>query len=81
MARPESSAVAQLHFIERNLETDIGGNHLIKNVKALIWASAFFTGTDASRWRRKGIALLSQELATQILADGMHDRRHRSARS
>jgi hypothetical protein len=37
----------QLVFLERNLETDICGNHLIKNIKALIWASAYFTGPFA----------------------------------
>ena len=60
----EASAASQLRFLERNLETDIGGNHLIKNIKALIWASAFFEGTEAQRWRRRGLALLRRELPT-----------------
>ncbi len=70
-----ASIAGQIAFLEQNLETDIGGNHLIKNIKALIWASRFFTGPDALRWRDKGIALLSQELSIQILSDGMHAER------
>lgn len=66
------SLAAQLAFLEDNLETDIGGNHLIKNIKALIWASAFFVGAEADRWRRLGLSLLDQELKVQILPDGVH---------
>jgi uncharacterized heparinase superfamily protein len=61
-----------LRFLVRRLETDIGGNHLIKNIKALIWGSALFTGTEAARWRRRGLALLMRELPRQFLADGFH---------
>ena len=66
------SLAAQLIFLEANLETDIGGNHLIKNIKALIWASAFFQGPDAARWRKLGLDLLARELTAQILTDGVH---------
>lgn len=76
--RVEASAVAQVRFIARNLETDLGGNHLIKNIKALLWASAFFAGPEAARWRRKGLQLLSAELGRQILPDGMHSERSAS---
>lgn len=62
----------QVRFLEDNLETDIGGNHLIKNIKALIWASAFFAGSEAARWRGLGLAKLVDELPRQILPDGMH---------
>ncbi|MEO0882816.1 MAG: alginate lyase family protein [Pseudomonadota bacterium] len=68
----ERSAVQQVEFLENNLETDLGGNHLIKNIKALIWAGHYFCGTSAGRWKQKGIALLRRELSTQILVDGMH---------
>ena len=74
----EASAATQLRFLERNLETDLGGNHLIKNIKALLWASAYFAGEDAARWRRTGLGLLSKELNKQILAGGMHDERSAS---
>lgn len=66
------SLAAQMRFLEANLETDLGGNHLIKNIKALITASAFFSGRVAARWRRKGLKLLLAELETQTLPDGVH---------
>ena len=45
-------------FLRRNLETDVGGNHLVKNLKALAGLAVFF-GDDAllartlSRLRRQ----------------------------
>lgn len=66
------SIARQILFLERYLETDLGGNHLIKNIKALIWASTFFTGRAPERWRRRALRLLTRELDQQILADGMH---------
>ena len=67
-----SSLAIQLRFLEANLETDIGGNHLVKNIKALIWAGAFFGGKDGTRWRERGVRLLERALAQQILPDGVH---------
>jgi glycosyltransferase involved in cell wall biosynthesis len=66
------SILGQLHFLEKNLETDIGGNHLVKNIKALILGSVFFNGPVANRWRDRGLNLLAGELSRQILGDGMH---------
>lgn len=70
--RMQSSLAEQLLFLESNLETDLGGNHLIKNIKALIWGSAFFTGAHANRWRKIALGHLKSELQSQILADGVH---------
>lgn len=67
-----ASLLRQLRFLEENLETDIGGNHLIKNIKALLWGGRFFDHADAARWRALGEQLLAQELDEQILPDGMH---------
>ena len=56
-------------FLTRNLERDLGGNHLIKNIKAL-YGLGTFLGVDSlvdSAQR-----LLVQELAVQVLADGGH---------
>ena len=63
---------AQLRFLTSNLELDIGGNHLIKNIKALLWASSFFKGKEAKQWQKLGVDLLEIELKEQILVDGMH---------
>lgn len=62
----------QMRHLGRNLETDIGGNHLVKNIKALLWAAACFQGDPAERWRRLGTRLLERELDVQLLPDGMH---------
>ena len=74
LAQPDiiQSLAQQIQFLETHLELDLGGNHLIKNIKALIWASAFFEGAAARRWRTRGKALLKREIARQILADGVH---------
>jgi uncharacterized heparinase superfamily protein len=66
------SLVAQIGYLMDHLETDLGGNHLIKNAKALLWASAFFEGPQADRWRKRGTALLLREIPVQILPDGFH---------
>jgi hypothetical protein len=72
LANATMSLGQQLRFLERHLETDLRGNHLIRNLKALIWAGTFFTGPEAERWRRTGEALLARELAWQVLGDGCH---------
>jgi len=68
----ETSATHQLLFLKQNLETDIGGNHLIKNILALILGAAYFSGPAAERWRSLGLSLLNDELSAQFLADGGH---------
>ncbi len=62
----------QLDFLASHLEVDIGGNHLVRNIRALLWAGRFFTGPAAARWQRLGSALLDRELDAQILPDGFH---------
>jgi uncharacterized heparinase superfamily protein len=69
----EASFIADLSahagFLRRNVESDVGGNHLIKNLKALAGLAVFFG--DA---RRLGQALdqLASQLAVQVLPDGGH---------
>ncbi len=66
------SIAEQVRFLSRNLETDICGNHLIKNIKCLLWAGSCFKGSEAERWTRLGRRLLERELKVQLLSDGMH---------
>ncbi|MDB4888766.1 MAG: hypothetical protein JWL61_621 [Gemmatimonadetes bacterium] len=70
--RVSDSLIAQIEFLRRNLETDIGGNHLIKNIKALLWAGAFFEGPRADEWTAVGEKMLRAAMEEQILSDGMH---------
>ena len=73
--RAEASLTTQLQFLMRNLETDLGGNHLIKNIKALIWGAAYFAGLEPDRWRKRALSLLQTQLTHQVLRDGIHDER------
>ncbi|WP_374649669.1 heparinase II/III family protein [Rhizorhabdus sp.] len=77
-ARIADSLAEQLRYLVDYVETDIGGNHLIKNAKALLWASAYFTGAEAESWGRIGGQLLRTELPVQILSDGVHFERSAS---
>lgn len=70
-----ASLSAQLHHLERNLETDLRGNHLIRDLLALLRASAFFAGPRAVHWRTLAEKWLMQELDAQVLADGCHEER------
>jgi len=67
-----NSLYIQIQFLYENPELDIGGNHIIKNIKALLWANDFFISEHSNQWLRKGEKLLDRELDLQILKDGMH---------
>jgi len=62
----------QAWWLESNLETDLGANHLFKNALALSWAGRGLRGRSPDRWRSRGDALVERELAAQILPDGFH---------
>ena len=61
----------QLRYLTTHLETDIGGNHLVKNIVALLWGAAAIESIEAEQWRSTGLKLLRRELG-QVLLDGMH---------
>jgi uncharacterized heparinase superfamily protein len=67
------SLYKQLTFLLDNIENDIRGNHIIKNIKALLFGSRFFSQEGFSNHLYfKGMKLLRRELQKQILKDGMH---------
>jgi uncharacterized heparinase superfamily protein len=68
----EESIAEQLQFLENNLELDIGGNHLVKNIKALFWGANYFHGVVSQRWALRATRLLNREMMRQILPDGFH---------
>jgi uncharacterized heparinase superfamily protein len=72
VGRMSTSLANQLRFLTRHLETDLRGNHLIKNLKALLWGGAIFSGGEAQAWQDLGSRLLCSELQEQILPDGCH---------
>lgn len=59
-------------FLRRHLETDVGGNHLLKNIKALLGlAVAFGDHQAAEHWTD----LLVRQIGLQVLPDGGHAER------
>lgn len=72
LAAIDDSIAAQIRALEGDIELDLGGNHLLKNAKALLWAGAYFTGPEADRWTRRAVGILANELGEQMLPDGMH---------
>lgn len=66
------SIAEQTLFLERHLELDIGGNHLVKNIKALLLVATAFDGETSDRWHQLGLGLLRREMGRQVLDDGVH---------
>jgi uncharacterized heparinase superfamily protein len=65
----------QGRYLLRTVEHDIGGNHVLRNAIAICHAGALYTG---STMLDEGLALLENELADQLLADGAHEERSTS---
>lgn len=66
------SLAVQVRWLRRRLEFHLLGNHLWSNAKALLFAGAFFSGTEAASWRAQGMKILRRQLTEQILPDGGH---------
>jgi uncharacterized heparinase superfamily protein len=60
---------AHAGFLRRHVESDVGGNHLIKNLKALAGLAVFFAD---DRLLARALSRLSGQLAVQVLPDGGH---------
>lgn len=66
------SLASQIRYLANNLETDIGGNHLLKNISCLLWAGAYFDDAETDALAQHAEELLSRQLSIQFLQDGMH---------
>jgi uncharacterized heparinase superfamily protein len=64
-----AALAAHAGFLRRHLEYDVGGNHLIKGLKALVGLAVFFAD---ERLLRLALRRLIKQLARQVLADGGH---------
>jgi uncharacterized heparinase superfamily protein len=60
---------AHTGFLRRHLEYDVGGNHLVKGLKALAGLAVFFAD---ERLLRLALRRLTSQLARQVLPDGGH---------
>jgi len=67
-----ASAHGQARFLFSNLELDVRGNHLLENLRAVIWAGIAFEGPEARKWLARGMTLLEIEVREQVLSDGGH---------
>lgn len=67
----EVEDILRLHagYIRSHLERDVGGNHLLKNLKALVGLGVFFGDTALTRL---ATSELTKQLAIQVLPDGGH---------
>ena len=68
---PDFVAALSAHagFLRRHLEYDLGGNHLIKDLKALVGLAVFFAD---ERLLQQALRRLVRQLTKQVLADGGH---------
>jgi uncharacterized heparinase superfamily protein len=66
------SLAIQTRWLQRRLEWHLMGNHLFANAKALIFAGAFFEGSEANNWLKTGLQILDKEITEQVLEDGGH---------
>lgn len=66
----QASLAVQTRWLCRRLEWHLLGNHLFVNAKALIFAGLAFDGPEADAWIAKGLAILQEQLAEQVLPDG-----------
>jgi uncharacterized heparinase superfamily protein len=66
------SAAGQAEFLARHLEWDVGGNHLLENARALIFAGRAIDSPHAEGWLHRGLEIIRRELPIQVLPHGEH---------
>lgn len=62
----------QAEYLHRNLEFDLGGNHLLENLTALALTGAFLESTGSQQWLTTAEHSLRAELDRQLLPHGEH---------
>ena len=73
--RIAAAVLRQGLYVQRAVEHDIGGNHVIKNATGLAFAGTLF---PSSRLLDSALRLLRTETARQVLPDGGHEERSTS---
>jgi uncharacterized heparinase superfamily protein len=66
------SLYLQSRWLSQRLEWHLLGNHLLANAKALIFAGMYFSDDEASSWLNLGRRIYDEQIAEQILVDGVH---------
>ncbi|MGQ0703338.1 MAG: heparinase II/III domain-containing protein [Gemmatimonadales bacterium] len=65
----------QAAYLDRRLEYHLLGNHLLENLRALALAGLLFDGAAPEHWRIRRAGQYWDELARQVLPDGVHQER------
>lgn len=71
-ARILASCAEQAAVLDGSIEWHLLGNHVQKNLCALVVSAFIFTGRVADRRRRRAWHLLRREISQQVLDDGGH---------
>ena len=67
-----TSIYGQGKILRSELELDLRGNHLLANLRALIWLGVSFRGAESQEWLSHSMSVLETELEEQIPSDGGH---------
>jgi len=67
-----ASICQQSEWLKRHLETHLLGNHYLENGAALAFVGSCINGKQPQKWLEKGCSILKEQLAEQVLSDGMH---------
>lgn len=68
----QKSLYLQAEWLFKNLEFHLLGNHLLANIKGLLFASTYFETNRSLVWQKKAEKLLLDQISEQILGDGGH---------
>lgn len=66
------SLAVQARWLRRRVEWHLRANHVLANLKALLFAGLYFDKGDANDWIHYAARWLNDQLAEQILPDGGH---------
>jgi uncharacterized heparinase superfamily protein len=62
----------QFNFLSSHLEFQGRGNHILANIKALLFGGCMFQGPAPRHWLARAERLLEEEIDEQVLPDGGH---------
>lgn len=71
-ARMLKSLLHQANYLSKNLEHDLGGNHLLENATTLAIVGGTVESVHSHRWRQLAAHIFQKELPKQVLPHGEH---------
>ena len=66
------SMYVQARLLHKTLELDLRGNHLLENLRALVFAGLAYLGPEPTEWLESSLKLLRREAEEQVPPDGGH---------